>query len=1006
MSFITSKTGLISIFNSKLDLNAPQIDSGAFYCHITYIDDDTYQLTNDTNNLSSVDNYYKNMVLEIIDGTAIGQFAQIIDYNSSDHTITIIFPIKPDSTSLCWIHPVSGRIASSRYQQITISSASSVQLINNIYNGCIFLILDGSSKGILFKIEECTVTDNTMIIKHNENYLDFPDSTSLFCIVCESGIGTIIDSNRFQLQPYHRHIVPKMIIDFNNGTAADILSVDVTTAIVTIIPNFNLSSDAIGTSYNYIVYNGFVGKYEDITPYSSVSTLTALKSHSLAVLSISHAFTGDGLNSQETLTLIGKNYSNTHSYSPNAPFYKIKLINIYPDMQGSVNTIYHVSKSDINTGNVSGIINATQDAQITRSILTGKTLSGNYIPLRSDINGNLLTNIAEPIDFFGSITTNRLNPMYQVHFVYGIPDELTVCSFSKCLKIRTVQMGDVNVSHQEHICLPDATALKHANYFTVFPENSPANIIFNITGEPIDKNPNDIMVNINATDNSSIVAQKVVDAINLKNTSINASTVMFNKILLSHTTTGIRHSTQNGDIAVNSAGIITTRDSLLSLSNQAGINDYALLRTKHVLKYRPGQSAISAFTCIFDIPANNTQQLAGVMNSHGCFAFGYNGLNFGIYHRNRGYHHSCYLKILMTGNPQAGQKCKYLITLDDLQFIKEIVIPEAPTAAKIAWLLSKNTYHNAQFITRQCDDKVYFISEYAGHRVGKYSFSSMDSTCSIYLTGGSISGTFETVIIGKASTETWHGQNEWNVDRMDGYGLSGEILNPLMGNVYKIEYQWLGFGQITFRIETKYDGRLNNVHKIRYCNSHVDTSQINPSMYQFYQVCSKDAAKQLTIKAGSASGFVYGDDHHHYIHRCFGKNINVNTSEPVYVMTLAMNYVFKGLSSEIEAKLTSLSCVCANGTLLLKIFKNSDVTNGTNYQQISTESAIIVDTGATRFSGGTLIMEKIITNSSNNIDISNMGIIITPYDTLTFVLCRIGSGKISCYVSCAWNENQ
>lgn len=41
-------------------------------------------------------------------------------------------------------------------------------------------------------------------------------------------------------------------------------------------------------------------------------------------------------------------------------------------------------------------------------------------------------------------------------------------------------------------------------------------------------------------------------------------------------------------------------------------------------------------------------------------------------------------------------------------------------------------------------------------------------------------------------TDNWIPQSAWNNDTFDGNGRSGVALNATQGNVYSIQYQWLG----------------------------------------------------------------------------------------------------------------------------------------------------------------------------------------------------------------------
>ena len=58
----------------------------------------------------------------------------------------------------------------------------------------------------------------------------------------------------------------------------------------------------------------------------------------------------------------------------------------------------------------------------------------------------------------------------------------------------------------------------------------------------------------------------------------------------------------------------------------------------------------------------------------------------------------------------------------------------------------------------------------------------------------------------------------WNGDQLNGSGASAVTLNPQDGNVYRIQFQWLGFGAIKFWVENPNDGTWTLVHTIHYPN--------------------------------------------------------------------------------------------------------------------------------------------------------------------------------------------
>jgi hypothetical protein len=88
--------------------------------------------------------------------------------------------------------------------------------------------------------------------------------------------------------------------------------------------------------------------------------------------------------------------------------------------------------------------------------------------------------------------------------------------------------------------------------------------------------------------------------------------------------------------AVTGTGTATTANSLLSVSTGASSSSAAQLISRRYLKYRAGQGAMGRFTMLFSAGVANSKQYAGLGNASliDAFAFGYNGVNFGLFHIN------------------------------------------------------------------------------------------------------------------------------------------------------------------------------------------------------------------------------------------------------------------------------------------------------------------------------------------------------------------------------------
>ena len=100
--------------------------------------------------------------------------------------------------------------------------------------------------------------------------------------------------------------------------------------------------------------------------------------------------------------------------------------------------------------------------------------------------------------------------------------------------------------------------------------------------------------------------------------------------------------------------------------------------------------------------------------------------------------------------------------------------------------------------------------------------------------------------------EYWTYQENWNIDKKP----DTELI-PQRGNVYRIDFQWLGFGAQYFSIEDK-KGRISQVHRIDYANKFYDVSVQNPSLPISARVVNSGNTTNVELKTPSAMAGSYG----------------------------------------------------------------------------------------------------------------------------------------------------
>jgi hypothetical protein len=105
------------------------------------------------------------------------------------------------------------------------------------------------------------------------------------------------------------------------------------------------------------------------------------------------------------------------------------------------------------------------------------------------------------------------------------------------------------------------------------------------------------------------------------------------------------------------------------------------------------------------------------------------------------------------------------------------------------------------------------------------------------------------ILYRRSSVDTWIPQTSWNFNTCP-------WLNKTYGNIYEINYQWLGYGWIFFSMEDPTTGRLTLVHAIKYSNTTADVSILNPNLpIEMYNANNGICNTDCVMYSPSAMGF-------------------------------------------------------------------------------------------------------------------------------------------------------
>lgn len=282
-------------------------------------------------------------------------------------------------------------------------------------------------------------------------------------------------------------------------------------------------------------------------------------------------------------------------------------------------------------------------------------------------------------------------------------------------------------------------------------------------------------------------------------------------------------------------GSATVQNRMFNCQTGAGVGGYGAIQSFRSVNYKPGEGGMARFTALFETSVANSWQGVGLVNLGDELSFGYNGTAFGIWHRSGGVAEVRTLTITTA----SGGATDATLTLNDTAYTIPLTsgASEAFTAYEIAaWLNANQSVWHAD---QQGDDVIISALSDAA-KSGTYSFSHATAA-----------GTIAQTTAGVTKTSTHIPQSAWN-------GKSANWLKPEKGNVYQIEYQYLGFGDIRFLVEDPENGRFQTVHVIKYANANTSPSLGNPSLRLGMYCVSLGSTTNLTVKSGSMAGFTQG----------------------------------------------------------------------------------------------------------------------------------------------------
>lgn len=93
-------------------------------------------------------------------------------------------------------------------------------------------------------------------------------------------------------------------------------------------------------------------------------------------------------------------------------------------------------------------------------------------------------------------------------------------------------------------------------------------------------------------------------------------------------------------------------------------------------------------------------------------------------------------------------------------------------------------------------------------------------------------------------TDTFISQSNWNIDKLNGSGPSGNILDLNKAQIFTVDYEWLGVGRVRFGVVQK--GMLVYVHEFDHYNDLDNVYLRNPNLPIRYEISTHHNASSTS----------------------------------------------------------------------------------------------------------------------------------------------------------------
>lgn len=224
-------------------------------------------------------------------------------------------------------------------------------------------------------------------------------------------------------------------------------------------------------------------------------------------------------------------------------------------------------------------------------------------------------------------------------------------------------------------------------------------------------------------------------------------------------------------------------------------------------------------------------------------------------------------------------------------------------------------------------------------------------------------------------------QSAWNLDKMDGTGPSGHVLDLSKANIFVIDFEWLGVGRQRFGVNI--DGFTHYVHEIKWANANTGVYMSTANLPVRYEIAAIGAITggNKTMKQICSTVVSEGGSDAEMQARVRSANngvtaVSASTRRPV--LSIRPKATFNSIVNRAQIEPVAVEFINTGSAVVeIELVRNGTVGGSPVWNSAGTTSTVEFDVAGNAISGGEVLWSGYIASANQG------GKLQIPFEDLT-----------------------